>query len=67
MKFKKGMILKYKNGFIYRLEARANIYRSPAWIAFRFPTGGIIEGRVLLFEDTLEKHIQNHDIKIIKG
>ena len=65
MKFIKGMILKYKNGFIYRLEERANVYRAPAWIAYRFPTGNVIEGRCIVFEDTLEKHIQNNDIEII--
>jgi len=67
MKFYKGMILKCKNGYVYRLDVRVNnIYRAPAWIAYRFPAGNVIEGKCIVFEDTLEKHIQNHDIKIIK-
>lgn len=66
MKFYEGMILKYKNDYVYRLDVRVNVYRAPAWIAFRFPTGNVIEGRCIVFEDTLEKHLQNHDIKIIK-
>lgn len=66
MEFYKGMILKTKRGVIYRLDERVNVYSSPAWVAFRFSTGVVIEGKCILFEDTLEKHIQNHDIKIIK-
>lgn len=67
MEFYKGMYLKFKRtGSIYRLDGRANIFRSPAWIAFRFSTGNIIEDRVLMFEDTLIQHIQNNDIEIIE-